>query len=452
MKRVALVAVDSGVAVVGSRGHLSAPSPGLALIDGDALLVGDEAQRNARLRPRRVHSRFWQLLSTQPLERPFPHHLRTADLAHAQVSALWKRDGADAEEVILVVPGVFTKEQLALMLGIAGAADIPVRGLVDLGVAAAADRDIRGRCFHLDLHLHRAVLTELESGKNVVRGRVWENDNIGLAGLRDLWARGVARIFVRQTRFDPLHLAVTEQILYLALPHHIEALAEGETTRVTIASGGRKHVLDLERREMVNITRDATQLVSAWVRSAANLDQSTLLVSHHMASAPGLVDHLRETTDCEIAVLHPAAAGSAALHHAEHIVTRDEALPLVTRLPGYDARPPGPVTVPVTPPPATTPGAAGPTHLVVDGRAQAITEEPTIIPLDGSPDSNGGGDSPHPPVTIRRIGTSVVVEAPPGVAVVVNGRAAESSAALAAGDRLHLGEPPREVILVTMVS
>ena len=55
-------------------------------------------------------------------------------------------------------------------------------------------------------------------------------------------------------------------------------------------------------------------------------------------------------------------------------------------------------------------------------------------------------------MTIRRVGSTVIVEAPPEVVVVVNGQTVESSAALATGDRLHLGEPPHEVILITMVS
>jgi len=452
MEHSALVVVDSGLVMVGSRGNVSPSSPGLALIDGDGLKVGIDAQLNARLKPRRIHSRFWQLLGTQPLGPPFPHHLRTADLAHAHLSEVWRATGGDAGEGILVVPGSFASEQLALLLGIAKAAYMPVRGLVDLGVAAAADRATRKRCFHLDLHLHRAFLTEIEHGAEVARGRVWENDGVGLAGLWDIWARTIARLFVRQTRFDPLHLAVSEQLLYVELRRHLEELIEHETTRVSIASGGRIHAIDLIRHEMVNASRDAIDLISGWVEENANLEEATLLVSNHMALVPGLVDRFRETAQREVAILHPAAAGSAALRHAEHIVSRAEALPFVTRLPGYDARPPGPVTVPVTPPVGTKSGVSSPTHLVIDGVAQLISEEPTVIPLGTTPGSEEADLECEGPVTIRRIGATVVVEAPPGLAVVVNGQKVESSTILSTGDRLHLGKPPREVILVTMVS
>ena len=203
---------------------------------------------------------------------------------------------------------------------------------------------------------------------------------------------------------------------------------------------------------MVDITREATTFISDWIGHVADVENSTLLLSHNAGPVPGLADRLRETTDCEIAILHPAAAGSTALGHARDIIPHVGGLPFVTNLPGYDARPPGPVTVPVTPPTGKESGGAGPTHFVVDGVAQPITEEPSVIPLSPSPESGGVDLDMQGQMTIRRIGARVVFEAPPGLAVVVNGQRVESSSVVSTGDRLHVGEPPREVILVTMVS
>ena len=128
--------VDAGLQLVSSRGRLSQPSPGLAIIDGDEITVGIDAECSARLTPRRLHSRFWQELGTAPLGRPFPSHLRTADLAHAHLQAVWNAAGGGAEEVMIAVPGVYSDDQLALLLGIAGALQIPVRGLVDAATTA----------------------------------------------------------------------------------------------------------------------------------------------------------------------------------------------------------------------------------------------------------------------------------------------------------------------------
>jgi hypothetical protein len=89
---------------------------------------------------------------------------------------------------------------------------------------------------------------------------------------------------------------------------------------------------------------------------------------------------------------------------------------------------------------------------VVDGVAQAITERPINLAIGGPahPETYGPDGIPQRPIVIRRVGGTVLVEAPPGVPVVVNGQQAESSTALAAGDRLQIGEPPLEVLFVTM--
>lgn len=432
---------------------MSVPSPGLAVIENDALLFGSEAAENARLKPRRVHSRFWQLLDARPLGRPFPQHLRTADLAHAHLSGFWRAVGHEVDEVILVVPGVYTSEQLALLLGITAAAGVPVRGMVDAAVAATADRATRTSCLHLDLHLNRTVLTELQHGPDLLRGRVWENDRVGLLGLTDLWARTVARLFVRETRLDPLRLAVTEQQLYLEIPRHVASLSEREATRVELAFDGRHHAVDLELRDVAEATRGATDVLASWVSEGADPETTTVLISDRLASLPLFVDRLRQMADFEVVTLHPAAACSAALNHAERIVGKGAALPLVTRLPGYRARPPGPVTVAVTPPSGSASDRSPPSHLVVDGVAQPITDEPIVIaPGEGGRWSTVDVDfEVEAQVIVRRIGSEVVVEAPPGLAVTVNGQPVEPTTVLAVGDRLQLGEARREVLLVTMV-
>ena len=71
-RALALDVTDAGVLGIGEGGKLVGPSPGYALADGKTLLVGEEAFRCARLRPRFVMSRFWERLDTEPLGRPFP--------------------------------------------------------------------------------------------------------------------------------------------------------------------------------------------------------------------------------------------------------------------------------------------------------------------------------------------------------------------------------------------
>ena len=446
MELLGLELVDTGLQFVSSRGQLSQPSPGLALIDGDELAVGADAQCSARLNPRRLHSRFWQELSTTPLGRPFPSYLRTADLAHAHLKAVWDAVGSGAEEVIIAVPGIYSDDQFALLLGITRELAIPVRGLIDAAVAATVDREVAPHCLHLDLHLHRAVLTELEHGEEIVRKAVSIEPRVGLFGLRDTWTRVIAQTFVRATRFDPLHLAATEQVLYAQLADHLEALAQRDSTQVRISSGGRLHTVEVDRTPIVDAARSAYDNLSSLVSDHAHPDGATLLLSHRAAALPGLVDHLEEHTGLPVAVLHPAAAGGGALAHADRIRSSDSALPFVTRLPGHDARPPGAVTVAVTPPPD---GARHlPTHLVMDGVAHRIGSDPLVLGPTGVDD---GADLDHRPATVRRLADQAVLDAPAEAGVTVNGEPLEGRAALAPGDRLRLGPSDREILVVAMV-
>jgi len=442
---IALELVDAGLQFVSLRGQLSRPSPGLALIDGDELAFGLDAESVARLKPRRLYSRFWQELGTSPLGRPFPGYLRTADLAHAHLKSVWDAVGGSAEEVIVAVPGIYSDDQIALLLGIATELAIPVRGLIDAAVAAAADREVAPHCLHLDLHLHRAALTELDHGEEIVRKAVRTEPRVGLLGLRDTWARVIAQVFVRATRFDPLHLAATEQVLYAQLADHLEELGGRESTQVRIASGGRQHAVELDRVRIVDAATPAYGILTALVNDHAHPDGTTLLLSHRAAALPGLVDHLGEHTDLTIVSLHPAVAGGGALAHADRIRSPESALSFVTRLPGHDARPPGPVTVPVSPPPDGV--RRLPTHLVIDGVAHPIGSDPLVLGGDGVED---GVDVEKLGATVRRLAGQAVLDAPAEAGITLNGEPHEGKTALAPGDRLSLGTTDREILVVTM--
>jgi hypothetical protein len=440
--RVALKLIDSGLQLVNPRGRLSHPSPGLALIDGREITVGVDAECKARIKPRRLHSRFWQDLGIAPLARPFPSYLRTADLAHAHLKAVWEAEGGDAGEVIAAVPGTYSDEQLALFLGIARDLGIPVRGLVDAAVAAAADRELSSSVLHLDIHLHRAVLTLLEHGEELVRKAVYTEDRVGLLGLRDIWARVIAQTFVRLTRFDPLHVAPTEQVLYAQLADHLETLVEKESTEVRIASGAKQHAIELDRAHIVSAANTLYDRLSALASECSPSEDTTLLLSHRAGALPGLIDHLEVRTGLNIVALHPAAAASGALTHADRIRSPESAMPFVTRLPGLDARPPGPFTVAVNPPPDG--GRHLPTHLVVDGVAHRIASEPLIL----GPDGVEGGD--HESVSVRRLAGQAVLEATAEAGVILNGDPIEGRTALAPGDRLRFGEAGSEILVVAM--
>ena len=219
---------DGGLLGLAEDGAVLGPSPGCALVDGDEPIFGEEALRRSRLFPRLVASDFWSRLDAAPLGPPFPDGLSSADLVHGHLGGLWDRAKKGTGEVVLAVPGVYDERQLGLLLGIAQALEMPVTGLVDAAVAAASAGFPGERLLHVDLGLRRAVVTEIRQGTSLVRERVARLDRWGQDEVLDAELRAAAAAFVRQSRFDPLHDAATEQALFDRLPSWLAALERAE--------------------------------------------------------------------------------------------------------------------------------------------------------------------------------------------------------------------------------
>lgn len=358
MLTVAIDFNDAGLTALADSASPKSPprlleeaSPGYALLDDDRLMTGSDAQSRARLNPRWVHNRFWDELDTEPLPRPFPRNLSRADLAHAHLTDVWRRIATacpDVDNVIFTLPGSCSEERLALVLGIARACEIPVRGLIDSGLAAAlhalegdADAEIRGRSgqqparlLHLDMHLHRTVLTELELGGALARQRLAVDQSVGLAGLNDVWARRIAELFVMHTRFDPLHAAGTEQSLYRILPVWLTSVRRNGDARLVIEGGGKEHTVELPGEALVSAAAVQYDSVVRLVRSLLPAEEpATLFLSHRIARLPGLEPRLRlDNPDLGIVHLPVAAAAAGALANKGHVLTLEDALPFVVRI------------------------------------------------------------------------------------------------------------------------
>jgi hypothetical protein len=309
-------------------------SPGYALVDGHTLLTGVEAADNARLKPRLVNNRFWGELDTTPLGRPFAGDLTHADLAHAHLSTVWSQVESGVDSVILAVPGSHSDHQLGLILGIARACGIPVNGMVDAAVAAARRPRDETNLLHLDLQLHAVVLTELTQDRELVRRRVQVSEHTGLIALQDAWAKRVARTFVQHTRFDPLHVATTEQELYRRLPGLLDRLCCKEHASLEMETGGRVHTIEVDRRNLLEAVEEPYDGVVQLVRLLKRAGQPvTLLLSHRAAGLPGLEARFAEVGEMRVVELPADAAVEGALDNKGAICSPGEALPFVIRLP-----------------------------------------------------------------------------------------------------------------------
>ncbi len=448
---VGLVALRDGAA------HPLPESPGLALLDGERVRVGADAAAQARRKPRFVHDTYWDRLDTGAAGLPFPDGVTRADLAHAHLQALRAAAGGEVSEVFLAVPGFWSTSVLGLLLSVARAAGLPVVGLVDAAVAAAALGQPGEALLHLDLTRHRSFVTAMTQGASVVRTRVVPAEGRGWAAFEETWAGAVAGQFVRETRFDPRHDGTSEQALHDALPGWLGELVLRQSFPAALRAGGLEHRVELTRAGLLAAARDLyrglTEQVSLLKRTG---EPATVLLSHRAARLPGLAERIREIRGVTVVELHLAAAVSGALQNRDHLRHAGEALPFVTRLPSGLSEGERQVSVPALEPPMPLSGVRRPTHVLLDGIAHAVDTRAlalgTAPPADGRALALRGdttGISRHH-CTVQAADGECVVDDHSSWGTFVNGERVTGRAVLHVGDRLRLGSPGVELLLIAL--
>jgi hypothetical protein len=161
-------------------------------------------------------------------------------------------------DAVLVVPGSYRGEQLGLVLGLAQEAGIQVRRR---GHAAAATSDRRSHT-----STRASTNPELPKGEDAFARSEESLITTGLASLTEAFARRISELFVRATRFDPLHRAETEQALYDNLPGWLEQLRAQERVEATLMHHDKELKTVLERDSVLGVAagfyRAVVQLIS----------------------------------------------------------------------------------------------------------------------------------------------------------------------------------------------
>ena len=443
MAIIGLEIVDAALVAVRDDLRLAA-SPGVALIDPQGLLVGEPAAAAMRLRPVLAVDRFWTDLAADAMVPAAAMPISYADLAYAQLSQLWSSIARPDDQAVLALPGTMRPTQTGLLLGIANTLAMPVAGIVDSAVAACAGLPARATVLHLDIHLHQAVLTEMQGGGLLRRGRVEVSARVGLKTLHGAWAQLVSEAMVRRTRFDPLHRAESEQQLHERLPGWLQVLATQDAVDASIETGTNSFTVTL-RSEQFALAADAyyAQLVDLIQAARRAGSPATLALSSRAALLPALQDRLAALPELELVTLPDTAPAAAAAARVDEIGPGDPPM-LVTALtrsrPAAAAAAKG----------ARRPLLAPPTHLILESRAHAIDEQPLVL---------GAGDDAAPAAgrrlvlsgrpagvsrshcTLLRRDRIVIVRDHSRYGSFVNGERVDGEAELGAGDRLRLGTP-----------
>ena len=375
MNTLAIEINDAELTVVDRTGVLAAEPGYAALVDG-RVVTGARAYAQARVRPRQTSSRYWEALSLDPDSAGIEGVGSSAELAFAQLDALWERFGGAGKDAVLIVPGHYTREQLGLLLGLVQECRMPVRAMLN-GAAAASTRPWPGRqLIYLDAGLHRFSATRLRQGEAVAADAEQALSSVGLASLMDLWAKRVAEVFVLQTRFDPFHKADTEQLIYDRLPEQLAALRRGEEAELTLNFGTQERCVRLRRSQLLSVAAGAYKAVVQFVAQQREPGAGLVLqLSHRLRQLPGLESELTRLDDARIVPLARGAAASGALACVDALGSTSGQVKLLKRLPWRQQAgdgEPEPVEPPRPADSAAPDAVAAATHVVHRGVAHPV--------------------------------------------------------------------------------
>lgn len=441
---------DAGITVLSDDGIIYR-EPGIALLDDGGLTTGNEAFKNARVKPRRIHADFWSDLSTNALPDRRFHHLSAADLVSRQIEQLWATVSDKGDRLVVAIPAYMNNDNLGLFLGICNELGVPVVGMVDAAIASTRRQYINANPVHVDMSLHSALLTRvLQSGQAQVESSAVVEDS-GVFALYEAWIRTISEAFVQQSRFDPLHTAETEQMLLDRMPAWLADALAGGTVALDIDYQGISHHAEMEALTLVAAAAPAYQRIVSQLRTLYRADETPAIqMTDRAAGLPGLADMLKARVGGEVFLLEVAATARGLLSRCRNMQAGGQ-VSLIRQLPWDQA----PVEVSM---PETTTDGGRPTHILFDNTAYMIGDSELNL---GSQSVSGerwidlqqtmpGVSRKH--CSLQFENGHCVIRDFSRYGTFLNGHRLDESAVLQVGDLLRLGTPGFELRLIAVES
>jgi hypothetical protein len=332
---------------------------------------------------------------------------------------------------------------------------LSVDGFVDSGVASVAALGVEGHTIVLELGLHHAAATSIDrDGGHVRRRRTVASERGGLMSFYQAWLELVSTTMVKQTRFDPLHDAATEQSLFDSLAIWAYQATLGGSALAALSKGTQRFEVALTRdqfaRAALTPCHEIARLLHELRPAGAPL---TVVVPSAIAELPGLRDELEQFVDCELVSLPDGFAAVAASRLELPERSLEEPVRLLRRLPVQPKIAAADVT-------RTMLGSEGarsppPSHFLLEGRVYALGAEPLVLgrsPLGprtlSLPEGIAGVSRRH--CTLIPEASEVVLLDHSNFGTFVNGERVMERVRVRGGDRVRLGDPGIELALIAV--
>lgn len=317
---------------VGDDTGILTESPGFALVSGDKkLLLGEEAKQQARIHPTNSYNRYWHELSMDPVTHAIGiRHF--ADIAYAQLLHLAEAGEIDSD-VIFAVPGNFTRQHLAILLGLVKQSPFRAAGLVDSALAAVSSTALEFDSYiYAEMQLHQVVLTKVTAGNDSLkRESVIQVPGVGSQNFMDLMMQLATDLFIQQCRFNPQHDAESEQQLYNALPTWLQQDDRDQNSLILeLMASTAVHTAKMPRESLISNLSRHYKSIGQQISELSSAGNSKLLLSPAFADLPGFQSYLAD--DIKLKLLPVDAISRSIIQNRDAIVRSDEQLQLITTL------------------------------------------------------------------------------------------------------------------------
>ncbi len=442
---------DAGL-LVSADGAELLDSPGYLAFDGKQTHVGSAASERVKLIPTQTHYAYWEYFAgdTRPTGH-LPHKgLTQADLAYRHLEWLWGIVGKEVKQLVVCVPADWRREELSLLLGMCQSLKIPVKALVNTAIASLGQPQPGRTLMYLDLHLHRLVLSTLEQGPWLSQTAVESTREVGMLRLLDGWAFAAAGAFVQATRFDPLHQAQTEQQLFDRLPAWLTAAGSSQQLSLSVEHNGGAVEARAPSQIFIEAAQPLYRRMTEFVAAALPAREPvTLTLSARLAGLPGVAQSLAALPNVQVASAGRLDFGSVLSRlylprDAGRSGATDTAVN-VTRIPWFKSE-----QMASHQSAAAPEHSVSPTHLLHNHRAYKLISAQTfnvgakVDPSEGL--TLAGVADRH--FRLRPDAAGWLLEDLSGGATQINGQSLEGRRAVRVGDRIGIGSPVQEFVLI----
>ncbi len=328
----AVIEINDSRLQISEGGDLLCTNSGYANFSSATPVFGADAETQAKLEPLKTTNSFWQHLSNRPAGRGITK--TSAELAWLQLLDLWKQARPRSQKAVFVTPASFREDQLGILLGIAEHCPFEPLAVVDSALAAGVGKNLdltalsaKETCLYVDIQLHSTLLTQIERKKDRLQRSHFVSLPIGITDLKDNLIKAVSRQFIRETRFDPLHEASTEQQLYNILDSWEDDRRRGRAKKhVSIRLGRQEHSLTIAEDRMQSLLAEIMTDYTCELAQHLSADSRYLVANGFLPWRELLPEKLTQDAD----YLGEQTVAAGVLRMANSILRHSSGVPMVT--------------------------------------------------------------------------------------------------------------------------